>query len=197
MNRSVIRSVAASDRARVGALMTLAFARDPLLRWIYGESDRYLRYFDGFLDAYCGDAFATGGGACYADVGSGAVLWVSPLQLRNDDHLMTYLQGTASESRRDEVVRLFDLFGECHPHAPHYYITLLGRDPCALDKGVGAELMEAVSERCDREQVYAYGEATTAAHVRFYGRLGYELVDVVQFGTSPRFFPLIRAPRQG
>jgi ribosomal protein S18 acetylase RimI-like enzyme len=177
--------------------MTLAFARDPLLRWIYEEGDRYLRYFDGFLDAYCGDAFANGGGACYADVGSGAVLWVSPAQHRSDDHLRTYLQTTATESRRDEIIRLFDRFGECHPHTPHYYITLLGRDPGALDQGVGSELMEAVFARCDREQVFAYGEATTTAHVKFYRRLGCELVDVVQVGTSPRFFPMIRAPRQG
>ena len=195
MSRSVVRDVLSSDRARVTALMTLAFARDPLLRWIYEEGDRYLRYFDGFLDAYCGNVFASGSGACYADAGSGAVLWISPTQARSGDHLTSFLQRTATESRRDEIIRLFDRFGECHPHTPHYYVTLLGRDPYSLDKAVGSELMEIVSERCDRERVFAYGEATTAAHVRFYRRLGYELVDVVQLGTSPRFFPLIRAPR--
>ncbi|TSD89370.1 GNAT family N-acetyltransferase [Mycobacterium sp. KBS0706] len=195
MNSPVVRNVASSDRARVSALMTLAFARDPLLRWIYEEGDRYLRYFDGFLDAYCGDAFASRSGACYADVGSGAVLWVSPTQARNDDHLSSFLQRTATESRRDEVLRLFDRFGECHPHTPHYYITLLGRDPCTRNRGVGSELMDSIFERCDRERAFAYGEATTPAHVKFYRRLGCELVDVVQVGTSPRFFPMIRAPR--
>jgi hypothetical protein len=46
-------------QAVLGAL-TLAFARDPMMRWLYPEPDAYLKHFPKFAGAFGGPSFEAG-----------------------------------------------------------------------------------------------------------------------------------------
>jgi hypothetical protein len=49
--------VGEDDQIKALATLTLAFAADPVERWLYPESQQYLAYFPKFLAAFGGRAF--------------------------------------------------------------------------------------------------------------------------------------------
>src|SRR5262249_61837020 len=51
-------AVGESDQARVFATLVLAFAADPVERWLYPEPHQYLSHVPRFLAAFGGRAFA-------------------------------------------------------------------------------------------------------------------------------------------
>jgi hypothetical protein len=60
------------------SVMVLAFAADPVARWMYRDPQRYLGYFGRFIRAFAGKAFSTrtarridgnlGGALCFRQV---------------------------------------------------------------------------------------------------------------------------------
>jgi hypothetical protein len=46
------------------SVMVLAFAGDPVARWMYRDPQRYLVYFGRFIRAFAGKAFSTGTAWC-------------------------------------------------------------------------------------------------------------------------------------
>ena len=63
MDRSNRSRVARAQPAEIDALidvMVLAFAGDPVARWMYRDPRRYLAYFGRFIRAFAGKAFSTG-----------------------------------------------------------------------------------------------------------------------------------------
>jgi hypothetical protein len=67
MDRSNRSRVARAQPAEIDALidvMVLAFAGDPVARWMYRDPQRYLTYFGRFVRAFAGKAFSTGTAWC-------------------------------------------------------------------------------------------------------------------------------------
>jgi GNAT superfamily N-acetyltransferase len=62
-------------------------------------------------------------------------------------------------------------------------------------RGVGSILIRHALEKCDREGVSAYLEATSARSVPMYERLGFEALGIIQVGNSPEIVPMLRKPR--
>jgi GNAT superfamily N-acetyltransferase len=82
-----------------------------------------------------------------------------------------------------------------HPHEPHYYLGPLGVKPEWQGKGLGGALMRPVLERCDRENVPAYLEASTSRNRALYLRNGFEVVEEVNMpGGGPPAWLMWRAP---
>ena len=68
--------VGEAEQERVYATLVLAFAADPVERWLYPEPRQYLLYFPRFLAAFGGRAFA---GQTVWSLGESAVaLWLPP-----------------------------------------------------------------------------------------------------------------------
>jgi hypothetical protein len=72
-----VRVATEADRARVLSVITLAFATDPMVRWVLADADAYLAVMPQFADAFGGGGLAQGG-ALLADDGAGAALWLPP-----------------------------------------------------------------------------------------------------------------------
>jgi GNAT superfamily N-acetyltransferase len=73
-----------------------------------------------------------------------------------------------------------------HPHERHYYLFILGVEPEWQGKGIGAALMRPILERCDREKLPAYLEATTPRNCELYLRNGCEVVEEIELpGGGP------------
>lgn len=78
---------------------------------------------------------------------------------------------------------------------PHYYLFLLGTRPESQGHGLGSSLMAPVLERCDRDRVPAYLEATSERNVPLYLRHGFEVTAEIQIPGGPKMWPMWRAPK--
>ena len=59
------------------ATLTLAFSSDPVVRWAWPDSERYLSYWPAFVDAFGGKAFEEGTAYGLEDHVAVA-LWLAP-----------------------------------------------------------------------------------------------------------------------
>ena len=72
-----VLSVTAEHHQALIATLTLAFAEDPIMRYLYPEPSVYLATMPAFVAAFCGPAFD--GGLCLSTEGFlGAACWVRP-----------------------------------------------------------------------------------------------------------------------
>jgi ribosomal protein S18 acetylase RimI-like enzyme len=115
----------------------------------------------------------------------------------NGAALETIFRDTAKSEHLDDLLATFEKMGQWHPEEVHWYLPLIGVEPNAQGKGIGAELMRHAVARCDRERALAYLESSNPRNVPLYERHGFEVVREVQVGSSPPAFPMVRPPRGG
>jgi hypothetical protein len=60
------------QRSAVLSVFTLAFARDPMMRWLYPEPEAYLTHFPEFAAAFGGPSFSAGTAWASEDTGGAA-----------------------------------------------------------------------------------------------------------------------------
>lgn len=189
-----IRNVSTSVEDQCNDALTIGFATCPLLRFIYPEPKRYLEHFKGFVKAYCGEPYKHGSGA-YADGVKGTILWQTPDEHGDHHELVDFLVRTTLPANRDDVRRLFDRFYQFHPKDPYFYVSVIAVDPYFQRQGLGTALFRNALQHPDRAGWVSYLEATTVGSARLYGTLGWKVVDEVQIGNSPVYYPMIREPQ--
>jgi ribosomal protein S18 acetylase RimI-like enzyme len=85
--------------------------------------------------------------------------------------------------------------GEFHPTEPHWYLPLIGVDGDRQGRGFGSVLLRYATERCDRDGLPAFLEASNPRNKALYERHGFEAVGVIQAGNSPPMWPMRREPQ--
>jgi ribosomal protein S18 acetylase RimI-like enzyme len=194
MTTALIKSANESNQEQAIAVILLAFATDPLTRWIYPDPHQYLRYFPEVVRLFGGNAFEHGTGY-YVDAFSGVALWLPPNVHPREKEMMTLLQQTVPAHSQENVFAVLEKMGSYHPTEPHWYLPMIGVDPGQQGKGYGSALMQHALIRCDRENKLAYLETSNPRNVPLYKRYGFELLDTFQIGSSPSVFPMLRRPR--
>ncbi|MBL4874832.1 MAG: GNAT family N-acetyltransferase [Rhodobacteraceae bacterium] len=185
-----IRTGTWDDEPNVGALMALAFATDPFVRWILPNPHDFVT--ESLIHAGTTTAPAFDDGTVYM-IGEayGAAVWVGPNAKfkRKDDH--------ANDGRGmpDEFAELVRKSGVYRPAEPHWYLAYIAVDPAHRGKGLGTALMNHSLEICDRDHMPVYLESTNAANLSIYERHGFALLAEVQVGDSPKRYPMLRAAR--
>jgi len=71
-----------------------------------------------------------------------------------------------------------------HPVAAHRYLGTIGTEPTRQGQGLGSELLAAVVERCERDGVSCYLEASTPRNVTLYERFGFAVTAEVDLGLG-------------
>jgi RimJ/RimL family protein N-acetyltransferase len=97
-------------------------------------------------------------------------------------------------TRLPRARRLQKLFEANHPHQPHYYIRYLGVATRFQGHGLGTALLRPTLDRCDREGVPAYLEASSERSAALYERLGFVHLGELRVPNGPRFWPMRRPP---
>lgn len=194
MPERLIRTAAAADTERCLAVLTLAFGGDPATRWTWPDPQQYLETFPRFARAFGGAAIGLGT-AHYYEGFAGVALWLPPGAAPDEESLMNVFQETVDDDRRDTVFSVMEQMETYHPTEPHWHLPLIGVDPAMQGRGVGATLIRHALERCDREGVLAYLEATSAKSVPFYERQGFEPLGAIQVADSPTIVPMLRRPQ--
>jgi ribosomal protein S18 acetylase RimI-like enzyme len=81
-----------------------------------------------------------------------------------------------------------------HPRADHYYLPYIGVAPTAQGHGLGTALLRPILDRCDRDGVPAYLEASNPRCARLYERLGFPTTATIRPLRAPPIQLMWREP---
>lgn len=192
-----IRQAGENDREVLVGLLDRAFMHDPVSSWVFPDEAHRRKVHGKFLGVFV-DVTLAEGRADLAEDNSAMALWLDvPAGLpEEEDDTPARMRETADpdNERAEQVGRLT---GAVHPHdRAHVYLLMIGVAPERQGEGLGTAMMAPVLERCDREGVPAYLEASSARSRQLYERLGFTFMGTaVQLPDGPLMWPMWREPR--
>ncbi len=188
-----LRRATIDDIHRLKAVMAEAFFDDPMFRWLMPDETkrraRLRRYFGIELRYFalaCGRVWTTG------DL-SGAALSLPPGAWRAPTRV-TLMEGSAFGGRLYRAARVGLAIEWRHVRESHYYVRDVGVLPAMQGKGFGGALLRPTLDRCDREGLPAYLEASSDRNAALYERLGFRLIGELRVGGSPPLRLMLRPP---
>ena len=189
-----VRTARPEDATSMAQALAAAFYNDAVFRHFCPDDDRRAAmlpdFFGVFVEAYLthGDAYADAGGA-------GAALWAYP---GHDPIGADAAYGDRlAEIAGVDAPRLFEIVEALEsqaPEEPHYHLQFLGVRPERQGEGLGAALMTPVLERCDRDGVPAYLEATSDRNRVLYERHGFRAHGAIPLPDGPALWRMWRDP---
>ncbi len=190
MNESGICVADEGDRAKVLFTVMLAFATDPMMRWLFPSADAYMAS-QSVVSAICGQAF--GRGSVFFTHGyTAAALWLPAGVGPDEARLAAALEALVPADRFDTALRIFEAMEAHHPHEPYWDLPLLAVDPAHQGQGLGAALMERSLRRIDEDAAVAYLVSSNPRNIPLYERFGFDVIGEIQFGTAPAIHPMRR-----
>lgn len=189
-----VRSASRDEEHAVSALITLAFASDPMARWSLKDPQAYLAVMPELIRAF-GAAAYDSDSAYLSEDGGGAAMWLPPGVEPDIETLDRLIRENADPAILPDVEGIFDAMARYHPEEPHWYLPLIGTDPMRQGQGIGSALMQHALVRCDRDGVAAYLESSNPLNIPLYRRHGFDILGTIQIGSSPVLTPMLRPPR--
>ena len=148
------------------ATLVLAFADDPVTRWLFPRATDLLEVFPRMVDAFSRDAFEQGTARITRD-GSGAAVWLPPA-LHIDEPAMEAIVGAdIPASIRSEAADFFGAMDSYHPDGELWYLPLIGVQPGWREQRRGSALLAEGLARCDDEHLSVYLESTNPRNIPF------------------------------
>jgi GNAT superfamily N-acetyltransferase len=188
-----VEVVKATDRRRGIASLTLAFSSDPVIRWCWPNPERYLAYWPQVADAFGGRAFDHGTAYCLENC-MGVALWLRAGIEPDAATVMELMRESMDDQTFEDINGVFEQMDELHPNEDHWYLPLTGVEPIAQGRGIGTTLLRHRLQTCDRDGLPAYLEATSPRSRELYARNGFNVVEIIQAGTSPPLWAMLREP---
>jgi ribosomal protein S18 acetylase RimI-like enzyme len=187
-------AVGEPEQERVYATLVLAFAADPVERWLYPEPRQYLSAFPRFLAAFGGRAFV---GQTVWSLGEFAAvaLWLPPGTEADGDAITTSLAETVAPDKHDDMFAVLGQMDAAHPGYPHWYLPWFAVDTALQGRGLGSQLMEPCLQVVDATHQPAYLETPNPRTISFYQRHGFEVTGEAHAGTCPPVTFMLRAAR--
>jgi len=192
-----IRTADESDRELVVRLLDTAFQDDPVSGWVF-PGDEYRRTTHHRLMAAFTEIVLADGRIDVAEDGSACALWLSVPAEEHEADDDGFAQLRAAVDPENERVELIGrLTADIHPAGrAHEYLWMIGVTPDRQGEGLGTALIQHVLDRCDRENLPAYLEASSARSRALYERLGFELAGTpLDLPEGPQMWPMWREPR--
>lgn len=192
----LINPVRTEDMHAIVDLLVLAFSSDPVNRWVYPDAHQFLTHFPHFVRVFGGKAFACG--TAYAlHYNFGAALWLPPGVTPDEESLITLMQQSADAAIQADLFAVLEQMGHYHPSEPHWYLSILGVDPTQQGKGYGSALLQYQLQQCDRDHQLAYLESSNPKNIPLYEQHGFQVLGIIQAGSFPPIFPMLRYPKSG
>ncbi len=179
-------------------------AGEPVVNWLVPQRTRRTARRELMFALEIEQCILHGGGvALTADDGSGAPVggclvlppgrWQTPLSMDGRTALRWLRALGTKLPRASSFVRALE---EHHLAELHYYVRWIGITPELQGHGLGSALMAPALDRCDREGLPAYIEASTERSAALYARLGFEHLTAPQLPAEfPHIWPMRRPPR--
>ncbi len=189
-----IRSATPDEMPHAVAIIVAAFLTDPIARFAWPSPYDHLRGMPLATREFAGGSFEHGTAYVSADF-CGTALWLPPGVHPNGEALERVFRDTAKPEHLDDLLATFEKMEQSHPKEPHWYLPLVGVEPNAQGKGLGAELMRYAVARCDQEGGPAYLESSNPRNIPLYLRHGFEVIGEIRVGAGPLVTPMLRRPR--
>jgi GNAT superfamily N-acetyltransferase len=183
-----------SDQERVFATLVLAFAADPVERWLYPEPRQYLSHFPRFLAAFGGPAFAEQTVWSLGEF-SAVALWLPPGAGADGDAITTVIAETVAADKHDDTFGVLGQMDAAHPTYRHWYLPWFAVDTALQGSGLGGQLIQPCLQIVDATHLPAYLETPNPRTIPFYQRHGFEVTGEAQAGTCPPITFMLRAAR--
>src|SRR6266404_199827 len=113
-----------ADMEPLISVMVLAFAADPIARWMYGDAQRYLACFGRFIRAFAGKAFSSQTAWCI-EVNLRGALWLPPGVKPDEDAIAAILDESLPRDVMADVNAMFGEMAAYHPCNPHWYLPTI------------------------------------------------------------------------
>ncbi|MFJ7337275.1 GNAT family N-acetyltransferase [Streptomyces sp. NPDC101116] len=210
-----IRTAGAGDRELIVRLLDEAFQDDPVSGWVFPGAEERRAKHPGLMAAFT-DIVLAAGRIDVTEDGSACALWLSmpgdegpdgPDGAEGPDGSEGH-DGAADDEGPAQVREAVDpdnerieaigrLTAAIHPTGrAHEYLWMIGVSPGRQGEGLGTALIEAVLDRCDREGLPAYLEASNARSRKLYERLGFAPAGpALDLPDGPAMWPMWREPR--
>ncbi|MFB7461740.1 GNAT family N-acetyltransferase [Streptomyces sp. NPDC056188] len=202
-----IRAAGEGDRELVVRLLDEAFQDDPVSGWVFPERE-YRRTTHHRLMAAFTDIVLAEGRIDVTEDGTACALWLSMPAADGDgpddgggsedadDAVRLRESVDPANPRVEEIARLM---ADSHPaDRAHEYLWMIGVAPAHQGEGLGSALVQHVLDRCDREGLPAYLEASSERSTKLYERLGFTFADhTLDLPDGPRMWPMWREPVTG
>ncbi|SPE48339.1 Acetyltransferase (GNAT) family protein [Streptomyces netropsis] len=213
-----IRRARKEEREEISRLLGEAFMADPVSGWVFPEEEHrravHPRFFGVFLDAALRDGWVdvmedhsaaalwlpvmvgeTAGAGADAGSGGGSGSGSGSGEGDGHDEMTEALAAADPGNERTRIVG--ELTALAHPtDRSHYYLPNIVAAPGRTGEGRGSALLEAVLERCDREGMPAYLEASNTRSKALYERHGFVFTGrTVDLPGGPPMWPMWREPR--
>lgn len=185
-----IRRVGNERNDQLVATLAAGFMEDPFIGWVLSESpyerrEAQLRWWTGALAAMSDVA------VFHATQDSSAVaVWIPPHDparaapdSADEANAFVNLVLDVCGAGADERLGFFAELAAQMPSVPHWHLTAVAVQPAQQGEGLGAKVIKAMLDQCDRLEVPAYLEATTARSRVLYERLGFETTSTM--GPTP------------
>jgi GNAT superfamily N-acetyltransferase len=195
---SDVGKVTSANLPRVVTAAARSFYEDPLFTWIFPEDARRLSQLERGFGLFARRVWFPHGETYTTDRLIGGAFWMPP----DTWHLgllrqLLLLPAMTVIARGDlpRLLRTLNAIEAKHPHDPHYYLPVVGILPEWQGRGFGSALMRPILERCDREGLPAYLEASSPRNRALYERHGFAVVEEMRVAKdSPPLWRMWRKP---
>lgn len=186
-----LRRAIVDDVPHLKGVYAEAFYDDPIVKWMIPDERSRRRRLRRFFAIELRHIALPRGAVWMSTDLSGAAMSTAPggwrLPLR-----AFLLEGTTFGKWQHRAGRLAVAMQRHHPRQPSYHFRDIGVLPEKQGQGLGSALMRPTLDRCDREGLPAYLEATSERSAALYERLGFQLTDELRVGNSPPVWLMLR-----
>jgi GNAT superfamily N-acetyltransferase len=183
--------------APLGRALALAYASNPLVRWMFAE-DLSRPRLEGLFTSLV--EFGLRYGCVYESADAeGAAIWFPPI---GDDRFVSdepapNVEADTTEWSSDRRGAALEALGAARPTAPHFYLDAVGVVPLQRRHGMASGLLAPVLAECDSKGIGAYLENSDPANTAFYARHGFEQLNSIPMPTGgPPIVSMWRNPEQ-
>jgi GNAT superfamily N-acetyltransferase len=194
----IVRPLTADDVPRASAALARAFHDDPVGAWMFPAERRRTAALERFFSLHIREMVLPGGACITAADGAGAALWKPPGTWKTPPLLIVRLLPALTRifgRRLPLLLRGLSEIEKAHPREPHFYLPIVGVAPEHQNRGLGSALMAPVLQRCDRDGLGAYLEATAEANLRLYERHGFQVTHELHISGGLTLWSMWRAAR--
>jgi ribosomal protein S18 acetylase RimI-like enzyme len=192
-----VRRANPHEQTALAASLGEAFFDDPVMRWGFPDDDRRGEQLPPFFSLFVGTILRYD--ETYTDDAlTSAALWVPPGEKPTPEDAEEEVGARMEEIAGKDAERLFAIskvIDEHHPPGSYYFLQFMGVEPQRQGRGIGSALVRLILERCDREQEWAYLDATSELNKRLYERHGFEAGNEYAPDGGPPLWPMWREPK--
>jgi GNAT superfamily N-acetyltransferase len=189
----VLRRAATEDVEPLKTVLAEAFHEDPFFCWLIPNDDKRRTRLRRFFEIELRHFALSRGRVWTTDDLAGAALSLPPGAWHVPLHA-TLMEGTAFGVRVLHAAWYQAALDLRHVRGPHYYIRDIGVHPGMQGRGLGSALLRPTLDRCDRQGLPAYLEASSERNAALYERLGFKLTKELRRAGGPPLRLMLRRP---